>query len=276
MTNSKRVEILNIRLEQLTNQRNQLDTRQHRLRLRKSNEQKLMLNSYFESVNNDLFVAQASSDDRVSLKLASDSWGEIVTYNLETRWDRDDDGERIKETNISHNGTRYKDLKGGYALKESIARIKFVEIAVNNDEEIISKWTEIEKKYDKLIMSFYPKMRELSDAISSQSKDISELEEEALLEKLLKGIEFNKSERGRLPELEVRYDWNVSRIKALKVLNRTASGKSADLQITQKSQRWDDKTDSYIDTEESTTFEKVRWSKVKDLLRSAQYNNQIV
>ena len=275
MTNSKRVEILNIRLEQLTNQRNQLDTRQHRLRLRKSNEQKLMLNSYFESVNDDLFVAQASSDDRVSLKLASDSWGEIVTYNLETRWERDDDGERIKETNISHNGSRFKDFSD-YILKEAKARMLFMEIAIANDEEIISKWTEIEKKYDKLIMSFYPKMRELNDAISSQSKDISELEEETLLEKLLKGIEFNKSERGRLPELEVRYDWNVSRIKTLKVLNRTASGKSADLQITQKSQRWDNEKDEYIDTEESTTFEKVRWSKVKDLLRSAQYNNQIV
>ena len=275
MTNSKRVEILNIRLEQLTNQRNQLDTRQHRLRLRKSNEQKLMLNSFFKSVNDDLFVAQASSDDRVSLKLASDSWGEIVTYNLETRWERDDDGERIKETNISHNGSRFKDFSD-YILKEAKARMLFMEIAIANDEEIISKWTEIEKKYDKLIMSFYPKMRELNDAISSQSKDISELEEETLLEKLLKGIEFNKSERGRLPELEVRYDWNVSRIKTLKVLNRTASGKSADLQITQKSQRWDNEKDEYIDTEESTTFEKVRWSKVKDLLRSAQYNNQIV
>lgn len=275
MTNSKRVEILNIRLEQLTNQRNQLDTRQHRLRLRKSNEQKLMLNSFFKSVNDDLFVAQASSDDRVSLKLASDSWGEIVTYNLETTWDRGDDGERIKETSISHNGSRFKDFSD-YILKEAKARMLFMEIAIANDEEIISKWTEIEKKYDELIMSFYPKIRELNNAISSQSKDISALEEETLLEKLLKGIEFSKSERGRLPELEVRYDWNISRIKALKVLNRTASGKSADLQITQKSQRWDNEKDEYIDTEESTTFEKVRWSKVKDLLRSAQYNNQII
>lgn len=275
MTNSKRVEILNIRLEQLTNQKNQLDTRQHRLRLRKSNEQKLMLNSFFKSVNDDLFVAQASSDDRVSLKLASDSWGEIVTYNLETTWDRGDDGERIKETSISHNGSRFKDFSD-YILKEAKARMLFMEIAIANDEEIISKWTEIEKKYDELIMSFYPKIRELNNAISSQSKDISALEEETLLEKLLKGIEFSKSERGRLPELEVRYDWNISRIKALKVLNRTASGKSADLQITQKSQRWDNEKDEYIDTEESTTFEKVRWSKVKDLLRSAQYNNQII
>ena len=275
MINSKRVEILNIRLEQLTNQRNQLDTRQHRLRLRKSNEQKLMLNSFFKSVNNDLFVAQANSDDRISLKLASDSWGEIVTYNLETRWDRDNDGERIKETNLYHNGSRFKDFSD-YILKEAKARMLFMEIAIANDEEIISKWTEIENKYDKLIMSFYPKMRELNDAISSQSKDISELEEEMLFSKLTKGIEFSKSERGRLPELEVRYDWNISRIKALKVLNRTASGKSADLQITQKSQRWDSEKDEYIDTEENTTFEKVRWNKVKDLLRNAQYNNQIV
>ena len=275
MTNSKRVEILNIRLEQLTNQKNQLNTRQHRLRLRKSNEQKLMLNSYFESINDDLFIVQANSDDRISLKLASDSWGEIVTYNLETRWDRDNDGERIKETNISHNGSRFKDFSD-YILKEAKARMLFMEIAIANDEEIISEWTKIEKKYDKLIMSFYPKMRELNDAISSQSKDISELEEETLLEKLLKGIEFGKSERGGLPRLDVRHDWEISQIKNIRVVGKTPSGKSVDLQVTRKWSRYDNETDKYIDEDKVEVFAKVRFDKVKSLLRNARYNELIV
>ena len=56
----------------------------------------------------------------------------------------------------------------------------------------------------------------------------------------------------------------------------TASGKSADLEITQLSQRWDDKYDSYKEIEETNTFERVRMNKVESLIRSAERNNQLV
>ena len=63
---SKRVEILEIRLNQLREEMNKLDNRTHRLRMRKQNEQKLMLGSYFH-VTDEQFVCQATSDTRVVL-----------------------------------------------------------------------------------------------------------------------------------------------------------------------------------------------------------------
>ena len=56
----------------------------------------------------------------------------------------------------------------------------------------------------------------------------------------------------------------------------TASGKSADIHVVQKSQRWDDKYDSYKETEETNTFEKVRMNKIESLIRRAERNNQLV
>ena len=56
----------------------------------------------------------------------------------------------------------------------------------------------------------------------------------------------------------------------------TTSGKSADFEITQKSQRWDDNYDSYKEIEETNTFERVRMNKVEGLIRRAQRNNQLV
>ena len=56
----------------------------------------------------------------------------------------------------------------------------------------------------------------------------------------------------------------------------TASGKSADLEITQKSNRWDDNTKSYIDTEATNTYDRVRMDKVEYLIKSAQRNSQLV
>ena len=114
-------------------------------------------------------------------------------------------------------------------------------------------------------------------AIHSQERDIANLEQEVLSELLTtKGVEFIKSNGGRLPSLEVRWDWDVSRIKKLKVTRFTPSGKSADIEVVVGSSRWDDKKDSYVDFDEKRTFESVRFDKIKRLIRYEKANNRIV
>jgi hypothetical protein len=275
-----RVKVLKIRLEQLQTERDVLETRQHRLRMRKSNEQKLMLGSYFH-VSDDKFVCVPSSDSTVRLKYAGDSYGDIVSYQLDYNWNRDEKGERAKTSKIYHNGSTYNDVDQSI-LDQSQARFEFMQCAVDHNDDIIAAWNTIEMKYDKLIDSFTENSRELRDSLSSQSRDITELEKEALTEKLTgKGVEFITSKdegyfKGSLPQLEVRYDWTIGRIKALKVLRMTASGKSADLQITQKSNRWDEDTKSYMDTDITDTYNTVRMDKVEQLIRSAKRNSQLV
>ena len=56
----------------------------------------------------------------------------------------------------------------------------------------------------------------------------------------------------------------------------TSSGKSADLEITQKSNRWDNKTESYIDTDVTDTYKSVRMEKIETLIRRAKVNKQLV
>lgn len=272
MTNRK--EILEIRLEQLHDEKNGLEDRTHRLRLRKSNEQKLMLSSYF-NVSNDKFVVNTANDDRVRLQYADDPYGDIVSYQLDYNWERDENGERVRTSKIYHNGSTFKDIDETI-LEQSKARFEFMQCAVDFNDDIIAAWNVIEKKYDDLIATFRDNIYELSKAISSQSSDINKLEKEALREKLTgKGLKFTESAQGRLPQLEVRWDWNVSRIRALKVVRTTASGKSADLLITQESNRWDNDTESYVNTPVTDTFTRVRMDKVEALVRSAERNSQL-
>jgi len=272
MTNQK--EILEIRLEQLHDEKNGLETRTHKLRLRKSNEQKLMLKSYF-SVSNDKFVCNTANDDSVRLKYADDPYGDIVSYQLDYNWERDENGERVRTSKIYHNGSTFKDIDESI-LEQSKARFEFMQCAVDFNDDIIAAWNVIEKKYDNLIATFRDNIYDLSQAISSQSSDITKLEKEALREKLTgKGLKFIESAQGRLPQLEVRWDWNVSRIKALKVVRTTASGKSADLLITQESNRWDNDSESYVNSPVTDTFTRVRMDKVEALVRSAERNSQL-
>tara|TARA_B110000977_G_scaffold49855_1_gene67746 strand:- start:893 stop:1735 length:843 start_codon:yes stop_codon:yes gene_type:complete len=275
-----RVNILKVRLEQLETEKNLLDNRMHRLRMRKKSEQMLMLGSYFH-ISNDKFTISVTHDDSVRLKYTGDSYGDIVNYQLDYNWERDEDGERVKTSKIHHNGSTYYELNESI-LVESQARLEFMQCAIDHNDDIIAAWNTIETKYDKLTQTFNQPSRSLRDSLSSQSKDIEKLEKQALTEKLSgKGVEFVASKgkgyfKGSLPQLEVRYDWNINRIKALKVLRMTPSGKSADLEITQKSDRWDESTKSYIDTDLTSTFSRVRMDKVEQLIISAKRNSQLV
>ena len=277
---SKRVEILNIRLNQLRDEKNKLDTRTHKLRMRKQNEQKLLLSSYF-SVSDDIFQCIATSDTRVTLHYEKDSYDAIVSYELQDRWSRDEMGERVESSKIYHNGSTYENIDESM-LDQSQARFEFMQCAVDHNDDIIAAWNTIEKKYDKLIDTFSEARSAINKSINEQSSDIDKLEKETLTEKLTKkGVKFVKSpdgewSRGTLPELEVRYDWTISRIKSLRVLRMTPSGKSADLEITQKSNRWDNKTESYIDTDVTDTYKSVRMEKIESLIRSAKVNKQLV
>ena len=277
---SKRVEILNIRLKQLQSDKDKLDTRTHKLRMRKQNEQKLLLGSYF-SVSDDKFACTATSDTRVTLHYEGDSYGTIVAYELKDNWSRDEMCDVVESSRIYHNGSTYEKMDESM-LTQSQARFEFMQCAVDHNDDIIAAWNTIEKKYDKLITTFSEPRSELIKSINDQSRDIDKLEKEALTSMLTtKGVKFVKSEdgkwsRGRLPELDVRWDWTVSRIKSLRVLRMTTSGKSADLEITQMSNRWDEATKSYVDTDLTDTYKSVRMEKVESLLRRAKVNKQLV
>ena len=277
---SKRVEILNIRLDQLRSEKDKLDTRTHKLRMRKQNEQKLLLGSYF-SVSDDKFECTATSDTRVTLHYEKDSYGTIVAYELKDNWSRDEMCDVVESSRIYHNGSTYEKMDESM-LDQSQARFEFMQCAVDHNDDIIAAWNTIEKKYDKLMRTFDDSRSALIKSINEQSRDIDNLEKQTLNELLTtKGVKFVKSEdgkwsRGRLPELDVRYDWTVSRIKSLRVLRTTTSGKSADLEITQKSQRWDDKTESYVETDLTDTYKSVRMEKVESLIRRAKINKQLV
>ena len=271
---SKRSQILQIRLDQLTTEKNTLDNRVYRLYNRKKNEQKLMLESYF-TIPNKKFTCNAN-DTTARLVPVDDKWGGLVEYVLDYSWVRDERGERVTNTKLYHNGTTIKNFDES-AIEQAQARLDFMQVAVDFNDDIIAHWNTIEKKYDVYIESFDKKRDELNEAIHSQERDIAQLEQEALTELLTtKGVEFIETKGGTLPHLEVRWDWDIGRIKKLKVTRFTPSGKSADIEVFVSSTRWDDKQDSYVKFDEKREFSSVRFDKIKRLIRYERANDRIV
>ena len=274
------LESLNLRYNQLDQELKALESRENRLYYRGENQKKLMLKKSFESLSTDKFDIE-SSETRVSLVPKGYKYNTLVEYSLDTRW-RSDDVERIERSRLNHNGSYFynnEDSKNfDLALIESEARMEFMKLVAEKDKQIQADWVAIDDRYSNLTSKFWDNKRELRKAISDVSLDISKLEEQAEMDKLENenGISFESKNDYSLPRLDVRYDWEISQIKNVRVVGKTPSGKSVDLQVTRKWSRYDNEKEQYIDEDKVEVFAKVRFDKVKSLLRNARYNELIV
>jgi len=275
------LESLNLRYKQLDQELKALESRETRIFYRGENQKKLMLKKAFESFSNDKFDIEAS-EIRVSLVPKDDKYNTKVEYSLDTRW-RSDERERIQHSKLSHNGSYFYDNMENRqnfndALVEAEARMEFMKIAVEKDKQIQADWLLIDDRYAQLTSKFWDSKRELRKAVSDVSLDISKLEEQAEMDTLENenGISFESKNDSSLPRLDVRHDWEIGLIKNIRVVGKTPSGKSVDLQVTRKWSKWDNEKEQYIDEDKVEVFAKVRFDKVKRLLRNARYNELIV
>lgn len=274
------LESLNLRYDQLDQELKALESRESRLYYRGENQKKLMLKKSFESFSHDKFQINVSSVERVTLSPKGDNYNGLVEYSLDTRW-RSDEAERIQRSRLNHNGSYFynnEDNNFNQALVESEARIKFMKLVTEKDEQIQSDWLAIDEKYSDLRMKFWDKLKALRSAVNDASRDIRIVEEQAEMDQLegKNGISFQEKENISLPRLDVRFDWQIGQIKNLKVVGKTPTGKSVDLEVIRKWRRWDDKNEQYVNEDKVEVFPKVRFDKVKKLIRNARYNQLIV
>ena len=274
---------LELKYDQLDQELKALETRQSRLYHRGNKQKAVMLEDSFKMFSHHLFQLNFS-ETRVRLHPNDDKYNDIVEYNLETNWRRSDESERIEKSRIYHNGQYHysnvdKSQSSNFddAIVQSEARLDFLRIATANDKNIKFRWEAIDAKYSKYDISFYEPMRKLRDKIRKVTSEISKIEQDAEMKTLEnEGISFKTTEkRGYLPSLDVRFDHSVSRIKNIRVVGKTETGKSVDLQITRAGDRWNEEAQAYDKIELVDVYAKVRLSKVKTLVRSARLNGYI-
>ena len=274
---------LELKYDQLDQELKALETRQSRLYHRGNKQKAVMLKDSFKMFSHHLFQLNVS-ETRVRLHPNDDKYKDIVEYTLETNWRRSDENERIEKSRIYHNGQYHysnvdKSQSSNFddAIVQSEARLDFLRIATANDKNIKFRWEAIDAKYSKYDISFYEPMRKLRREISEISSEISKIEQDAEMKTLEnEGISFQTTEkRGYLPSLNVRFDHEVNRIKNIRVVGKTETGKSVDLQITRAGDRWNEEAQAYDKIELVDVYAKVRLSKVKTLVRSARLNGYI-
>ena len=258
---SKRVEILNLRLDQLYKEQNVLELRTNMLRNRMQNQQKLILEKYF-GTSYEGFVLNIGRE-RVSVTNTDSNWG-VVDFYLHHNWDSEE-GEKFDKIEMSTGSFRPEKMDES-VIKRYKMLTYFSQLVVDFEDDIIAEFNSNSVKYNKLMETFYESGRELRKSIRSQEEDIRELESEALVEKLFAddGIElFTDKDDNYLPQLQLKYNWKISDVCKLKGIRKSASGKSVDLEITTRYKNWDSDKFSF----RTQNVDMIRFDNVESFLR---------
>jgi len=108
----------------------------------------------------------------------------------------------------------------------------------------------------------YSEKYRIQNEIRTLQNEKSDIERSAILSKLEnEGVEFTAEKPYDLPRLEARFNWSISNICKIKIVKKTASGKSADLEVTNRYKSYDGTVSEQVEL-----VYKVRMDKVEDLV----------
>ena len=261
-----RTEILKIRLDELDKEKTNLDIRVRNLYIRRQKELINVLKDWFIPFNiEDKDVTFNFTEYRVEVLKKQKEKNEVIFwFNLREEWDS-------KTTYVGFELNKYS---GGAiisedAVTEMILAAKWSQFVLDYQDDIIAELNMVKERYESYTDILRSKEREVKKAINQQQFDIDEIEKENNLIKLTSGgIELDTNKRENkysfLPSLEVKYDWTIRSVKALKVLRMTTSKKSADVEVT---------TRDWQGGLHKTVVERVRMDNILGFVR---YNQDII
>ncbi len=138
-------------------------------------------------------------------------------------------------------------------------------------DDILAEFNNVVEKYSKLSEALYESKRPLNKEVREVNEIISRLKEEEMMEKLMSdnGLMIQpEKEDDYLPRFQVKFDWELSSVKSIRGVKKSASGKSVDLQVSVRRGYGDDKRLEVIDVD------RVRFDNVVAFIRRNE--NQIV
>lgn len=257
----KKIDILNVRLDQLYTEDQISELRVNLLRNRMQKEQKLILEKYFGTSYNGYKLTIGK--ERVSVTIDGSNWG-VVDFYLYAKWGSDV-GEKFDRIEMSTGSFRPEKMDES-VVKRFEMLSHFSKLVVDFEDDILAEFNTNSKKYNKLINTFSDSRRDLRTSIRNQEDDIKLLEKDALIEKLFDadGITLNTNDDNSLPQIQIKYNFRLNGVSKLRGIRKSTSGKSVDLEITTKYKNWDKNTF----TSRIQNVEMVRFDNVESFLRS--------
>ena len=166
-----------------------------------------------------------------------------------------------------------------FELQRMVLLGKVGEMLIDYSDDIIAG-------HNKIISDFAVTLREAEKAnqlleleLRAFGKEIEDIEEKIVQKKIATGtVKFKMRDDNprTLPNLSIRWDWDLTNIEKIEILSKTASGLSANIKVKRCFKQYnydnaDQETTELVYQED--TFDKVRMSKINNMIN---WNKEII
>ena len=264
----KRINVLEVKREEIYDTINGIETRIENINSRKKNEFKSILEKYIDTY--DGFVVRYFSD-KVSVYVKDSNYSLLDMYVYD-EWKSDSRSYNRIDFSTSSFRTEFTSETDMKWAAERFEVLAFYSKALADfTDDILAEFNTVNDKYWKMVEALYEAKRPLNKEVREINEKISELEDEEMMTKLMSedGLTIDeKDDDSYLPSFQVKFDWELQSVKAIRGLKKTASGKSIDLQVSVRRGYADEKRLEVIDVD------KVRFDNVKSFI--SRNSNSIV
>jgi len=195
---------------------------------------------------------------------------ELISISVRpTSW-RNDEADSIETSFYSTSST------DDFELNRMIMIGNVGQVILDFKDDIIAGYNSVQDEFKDKLSELNKEIWALEQKVREMNSEIDTIEKNALMKKVeTDGIEFKVDEENlyRLPDLDIRFDWNIKGIRKVKVLGKTKSGKSADIEIGTVHKAWNSDTEKYELVYKNNTYERVRMDKISSLV---SYSKELV
>jgi hypothetical protein len=154
-----------------------------------------------------------------------------------------------------------------FELRRMILLGKVGQIVLDQSQDILHQFNTIKSDTQAEISKARTAEWDLEREMTNIKKSIQSLDLANLLNQLeTEGIEFEEADPYRLPTLDITATRCIRQVKSIRITDRTASGKSADIKVKTIEQAWDMFTESYVEREAEFVCHKVRMSNIESFI----------
>lgn len=265
------IETLQAQIVNLEEQKTKLQKQQRQLESDRADKLSRVYHEYFGEVLEEGDVLEVGRET-LYFKRPQEGYSydkEILTLYFKPENWRDEEVNQIETSFYSTNENSQ------FELRRMVLIGKVGQILLDFNDDIIAAYNQVISETKDQISKVSRQRYDLDKQITDIDTKIKEIEKQNLLSKVEgEGITITLPEEKsyhNLPSLEVKFNHDILYIKGLRILSKTASGKSADIEITQEYNVYNTESKKGELTERKRIIEKVRMDKIEKFLR---YNKE--
>lgn len=269
------LEKLQTRYEELSTLLDAIDAARSKVYDQKKMDLTKVLEKYFTAEEGDIVDCSYSS---VNIRRkGADSYNSFLTIYVDHRWNEDDKRTYTK-LYISNSSFRTDEISE-WIVNTFASQTYYTRIAVDFQDAILAEMNKVTDAAVSKMKEIAAPAKELREEQREIFEEIQSIKKEARLKALNseEGLTIEGIEKERwgdtyieYPDLEVKFDWTIRSIRGLKIDRITPSGKSADITVKVKRDRWNDNGTVIRDVIEDLKVKRVRMDKIESFMR---YNN---